>query len=175
MVTPGTEKTSAHGAGSPTSRRQFLTTTLAGAGVLAVRPQGEPNWNPGIVRHLLPAVSHNRLRLKAGFDRPLTAVPLLRAGSRSAPGVRTDTAGEFYSFDIAGLEPERRYNLELLDPRRQSRCATRGRSRFFPIPKRNRSDSACWFIPAPAVIQPRSTPIRVTPTGCRSPIGERCC
>jgi PhoD-like phosphatase len=122
MVTPGTEKTSAYGAGSPTSRRQFLTTTLAGAGVLAVRPQAEPNWNPGIVRHLLPAVSHNRLRLKAGFDRPLTAVPLLRAGSRSAPGVRTDTAGEFYSFDIAGLEPERRYNLELLDPAGKALC-----------------------------------------------------
>ena len=108
--------------GLPTSRRQFLTTTLSGAGVLATRPQGKPNWNSGIVRHLLPAVSHNRLRLKASFDQPLTAVPMLRAGSRPVPGVRTDTAGEFYSFDIGGLEPERRYELQLLDSRGQPLC-----------------------------------------------------
>jgi hypothetical protein len=108
--------------GSPTSRRQFLTTALAGAGVLAARPQVEPNWNPGMVRHLLPAVSHNRLRLKASFDQPLTAAPLLRAGSRSASGVRADTAGEFYSFDLAGLEPEHSYNLELLDSRGKPLC-----------------------------------------------------
>ena len=59
--------------------------------------------------------------------------------------------------------------------RAASRYATRGQSPVFLVPKHNRNDSVCWFIPAPAVIRPRSTPIRAIPTGCQSPIGERCC
>ena len=90
------------------SRRQFLANTLGASGVLLA---AEQSWHRGVVRHLLPAVSHNRLLLKASFDHPQTAAPVLRAGNRNAAGVRMDTTGEFYSFDITGLEPQRTYQL----------------------------------------------------------------
>ena len=59
---------------------------------------------------------------KASFERPQLAAPVLRAGSRRATGVRMDTAGEFYSFDIDGLEPQRSYTLELSDSRGNPLC-----------------------------------------------------
>ncbi|MGH9719636.1 MAG: alkaline phosphatase D family protein, partial [Bryobacteraceae bacterium] len=79
-------------------------------------------WQAGAVKHLLPAVSYDRILLKAGFERPLAAAPSLRIGSRSARGVRSDTAGEFFAFDVTGLEPERAYQLELLDSRGKPLC-----------------------------------------------------
>ena len=99
---------------TPLSRRQLLTATLSGAAAFALAGRAqEKGWQAGGVRHLLPGVSHNRLLLKASFVRPMTTPPILRAGTRKAPGVRLDTAGEFYSFDLAGLEPERTYQLML--------------------------------------------------------------
>ncbi|MGH9659539.1 MAG: hypothetical protein ACRD96_13410, partial [Bryobacteraceae bacterium] len=98
------------------SRRQFLTNTLLAA------TQAEKSWQRGVVRHLLPAVSDERLLLKASFERAPSGAPVLQAGSRRATGVRMDTAGEFYSFDIAGLEPQRTYRLELLDSRGKPLC-----------------------------------------------------
>lgn len=106
----------------PSSRRQFLTNTLGGAGTLLSGQQGAETWNAGAVRHLLPAVNHERLLLKAGFERPQSTAPSLRAGSRRAVGVRMDSAGEFYSFDVAGLEPGGTYQLELLDSRGKPLC-----------------------------------------------------
>jgi hypothetical protein len=92
---------------TPLSRRQLLTATISGAAAFAIAGRAqEKNWQAGTVRHLLPGVSHDRLLLKASFVRPMTAPPTLRAGTRKATGVRLDSAGEFYSFDIAGLEPE---------------------------------------------------------------------
>jgi hypothetical protein len=104
------------------SRRQFLATTLAAPGVLVAGRQTGRVWQTGAVRHLLPAVSHDRLLLKASFERPLATAPFLQVGSRKATGVRMDTAGEFYSFDVAGLEPEHTYRLELFDSRRKPLC-----------------------------------------------------
>jgi hypothetical protein len=75
--------------------------------------QSDDAWNAGSVRHLLPAVSHDRLLLKASFHRALSAPPTLRAGSRSASGVRADSAGEFWWFDLTSLEPDTSYQLEL--------------------------------------------------------------
>ncbi len=103
------------------SRRELLSTTL-GATVLSAVPQAGTSWRSGLVRHLLPTVSHDRLLLKASFGQPLPAPPLLRAGSRSATGVRMDTAGEFWSFHVSRMEPSRRYELELLDSRSKPLC-----------------------------------------------------
>ena len=47
---------------------------------------------------------------------------MLRAGRRTATGVRLDTAGEFYAFDLAKLEPEHTYQLELKDSRGRFLC-----------------------------------------------------
>src|SRR5690606_6657674 len=77
---------------------------------------------PGRVRHLLPGVGPERLLLKASFRQALSAAPTLRAGSHSAVGVRTDSAGEFWRFDLTGLQPSTPYTLELLDARDKPLC-----------------------------------------------------
>jgi hypothetical protein len=111
------------GTGGPVSRRQFLAASLAGTAVLAMGGQArEKTWNRGVVRHLLPAISHNRLLLKSSFEHPLVAPPLLRVDSKKVTGVRMDTDGEFYSFDVAGLEAEQRHELNLLDARGKHLC-----------------------------------------------------
>ena len=108
---------------TPLSRRQLFTTTIAGAAAFAIAGRAqEKNWQAGTVRHLLPGVSHDRLLLKASFVRPMTAPPTLRAGTRKATGVRLDSAGEFYSFDLTGLEPEHTYQLVLQDAAGRSLC-----------------------------------------------------
>src|SRR5688572_8973866 len=100
----------------PISRRQLLAATLTGAAAFTIAGRAQQkNWNAGTVRHLLPGVSHDRLLLKASFVRPMTAPPTLRAGTRKATGVRLDTNGEFYSFDMTALEPEHTYQLVLED------------------------------------------------------------
>ena len=97
---------------------------LGGATVLAMaeEQQGQ-RWHAGDVRHLLPTVSHDRLLVKASFQRPLSAAPVMRAGRRAATGVRLDTAGEFYCFDLTELEPEHTYQLSLEDSRGKPLCA----------------------------------------------------
>ena len=98
------------------SRREMLAAAISGAAGLTFtgRAQERP-WNAGSVRHLLPGVSHNRLLLKASFLRPLSTAPTLRAGTRKAVGVKGDSSGEFYSFDLAALEPGQTYQLHLED------------------------------------------------------------
>ncbi len=83
------------------TRRQFL----AAAAALGSSP----------VRHLLPTANHHRILLKASFDRPFSQPPLLRAGHRRTPGVRSDTQGFFWSFDLDRLQPSTRYELQLHD------------------------------------------------------------
>jgi hypothetical protein len=115
---------------SSLSRRSFLSSALGGAATLAITgpqlslaaEQSKPSWSRGSVRHLLPTVNHERLLLKASFDRPLSSPPVLRAGRRTSAGVRMDTAGEFYEFDLANLEPEHTYQLELKDARGKPLC-----------------------------------------------------
>lgn len=97
------------------NRREFLGVA---AGALQT-----PRWDSGRVRHLLPGVSHEALLLKASFTVALPAPPRLRAGSRAADGVRADTAGEFFWFHLDRLEPERLYELELLDAAGKPLCA----------------------------------------------------
>ena len=101
------------------SRRDFLR---AGLGAVALAP-AQTSWDSGLVRHLLPAVAPDRLLLKAGFLRPLAAAPRLRAGAHTTPGIPSDTAGEFFSFHLDRLEPDRRYELELLDSAGKPLCA----------------------------------------------------
>ncbi len=108
---------------TPLSRRQLLTATLSGAAAFAITGRAqEKTWNAGTVRHLLPGVSHDRMLLKASFVRPMTAAPILRAGTRKAMGVRLDSAGEFYSFDLTRLEPEHTYQLVLEDASGRPLC-----------------------------------------------------
>jgi hypothetical protein len=106
-------------------RRDFLkgtigaATTLAlGGGALGCRRNDDvvldtTGWRPGAVKHLLPTADDRRIRLKASFREPLADAPQLYIGDRSLPGRGTDSAGLFWVFDAAGLEPARAYTLEL--------------------------------------------------------------
>jgi hypothetical protein len=101
---------------TPLTRREWFAATMSGAAAFAMTGRAQDKtWSAGAVRHLLPGVGHNRLLLKASFVRPITSAPTLRAGSRKAAGVRLDTSGEFYAFDLTALEPSQTYQLVLED------------------------------------------------------------
>ena len=118
----------------PVDRRRFLAGSAGalGAAVFGRLPldllaeQGAPpaveDWDTGRVRHLLPAVSDSRMLLKASFDGPLSAAPTLRIGSAGVTGRMNDTAGEYWQFYTAGLEPARRYELSLVGAGGASLC-----------------------------------------------------
>jgi hypothetical protein len=104
-------------------RRDFLRAGAAGTLLGGVAPEvwaqaapkgGSTGWDHGRVRHLLPAVNHSEMLLKASFDAPLTAAPVLRIGGRAVAGTMSDTRGGLWQFHATGLEPGRRYRLSLV-------------------------------------------------------------
>jgi hypothetical protein len=141
-----------------TSRRELLQTAVAALAAKA--------WNRGAVVHLLPTVNHNRILLKASFERPLAGAPKLSAGGKSYAGQRTDLRGQFWQFDLTGLEPARPYELHLLEAAGKALCDP-WTVKTFPAPsdrpKRLRlliyscagghdalkqADGRSWFLPA---------------------------
>jgi len=46
----------------------------------------ENNWDQGWVQHLLPTVNHDRLLIKASFDRSLSTAPELQVGTNRVQG-----------------------------------------------------------------------------------------
>lgn len=104
------------------NRRQFLLGGF-GATVLASMPADlfagasssppDAAWDHGQVRHLLPTVSDTAILIKASFIRPLAGAPSLQIGSAATRGRMNDTAGEFWQFHAAGLQPGRRYTLTI--------------------------------------------------------------
>ncbi|MBI1356847.1 MAG: hypothetical protein GC160_21115 [Acidobacteria bacterium] len=101
--------------GMSVSRRQALAAALGAPLALRAAARDAEAWDAGRVRHLLPAAGPDRLLLKASFRQALTAAPTLRAGAHRAAGVRTDSLGELWRFDLTGLEPATPYTLELTD------------------------------------------------------------
>ncbi len=104
-------------------RRRFLRGAIAQAALSASAslgcsrepaPPPDDGWDAGEVAHLLPTVGPDRILLKASFLRPQSGVPVLETEAARASGVRTDSAGRFFTFDIRGLEPARRYTLRLV-------------------------------------------------------------
>jgi hypothetical protein len=80
------------------------------------------DWDQGRLVHLLPTVSHDRLLIKASFDRPLGAAPQLTVGTVRVHGQRNPGDGSFWQFDVAGLEPATSYLLSLTGGDRRSLC-----------------------------------------------------
>jgi hypothetical protein len=124
------------------SRRQFLGGAAAGIAALAVPAARRPaaaraaideSWDAGALAHLIPAVDHQQIRLKASFQRPLDAAPRLRVGARRVSGVRSDSGGRFWSFHADGLAPGVSHTLELSDARGRALCAPWS-LRTFPPP-----------------------------------------
>src|SRR5258708_14537398 len=104
-----------------TTRRQFLQgmTTLAAASVvpeeLRAQSKSAPAWNGGDLVHLLPTVNDERMLIKVSFVRALAKPPRLLVDKRAASARRTDSSGEHWEFSIDGLQPARRYTLQLVD------------------------------------------------------------
>ena len=108
-------------------QRRDLLAGAAATGALSLLPLGhaaaaDDGWNAGLVAHLLPTVSHDRILLKASFHEPLREIPVLHVGGRLVAGERTNGEGFFWQFDAAGLEPSRPYVLVLTDARGRPLC-----------------------------------------------------
>jgi hypothetical protein len=107
------------------NRRAFLAGTAGavGASLLSsfdLEALAEPiarrtrtAWDPGRVRHLLPAASDSRILLKASFLEPLTVPPRLLVGNTPVPGTMSDSTGTFWQFQAAGLNPGASHTLAL--------------------------------------------------------------
>ncbi len=74
---------------------------------------GEPGFESGPVVHILPTVNHRRMLLKTSFERPFERPPRLRVNDRHVEGMRTDSRGRFWSFDVPDLQPSTTYELSL--------------------------------------------------------------
>ncbi len=115
------------GASGPRIRRRDLLTgaTAATASLALGLPLGcadsvppfveQSDWSPGEVAHLLPTVSHRRIRLKVSFRSSRPASPVLRVAGRSFPGIAMDSDAHFFAFQAQGLEPDTEYELRLGD------------------------------------------------------------
>jgi hypothetical protein len=104
-----------------TTRRDFLVgASLAASGAKALA--AEPHWDQGRLLHLLPTVSHDRMLIKASFDRPLDGTPELRVGNLRVLGSKNIAAGDFWQFDAPGLRPATAYRLALLDGNGRALC-----------------------------------------------------
>jgi len=99
-----------------TMRRREMITLLGAAGLRA------QSWESGRVDHILPAVNHHRVLIKVSFLQPLTRPPKLSVGTDAREGVRGDTEGRFWSFDIDGLRPDHTYTLRLTDAQGKPLC-----------------------------------------------------
>ncbi|MFN0120287.1 MAG: hypothetical protein ACKV2V_07275, partial [Blastocatellia bacterium] len=103
-------------------RREFIQQSLAATAPLTLPERTARDWKRGMVAHLLPAVSHERILRKASFDEALRGAPILHAGSRRVRGQQTDTRGNFWLFDAARLEPARPYALTITNHAGKTLC-----------------------------------------------------
>src|SRR3712207_4069102 len=89
--------------------------TLGGTGARHAlsQPDGGAAWDAGQLMHLLPTVGHDQILIKASFHAPLPTAPVLSVGGQRVNGVRSDTAGLFWQFHVAGLRPGAPHRLEL--------------------------------------------------------------
>ena len=105
-------------------RRQFLRASAAGSVLGGTPPaiwaQDKPPrasggaWDRGRLVHLLPTVSDSEMLIKASFDAPLAAAPVLRVNNRLVTGTMTDTRSETWQFHATSLAPARRHRLALI-------------------------------------------------------------
>ena len=78
-------------------------------------PALDDGFGAGPVRHVLPAATHERIRLKVSLDGPRPAPPVLDVGGRRVAGRITDSTGRFLLFDVGGLTASTTYTLRLRD------------------------------------------------------------
>src|SRR5580765_5354940 len=117
-----------------TSRRDFLVGAgLAGSAMLSGAPARGAAWDQGRLAHLLPTVSHDRILIKASFERPLETAPELHVGNIRVRGRKNIAAGDFWQFDVPGLKPATSYRLSLIGGDGRALCESWPLSTF-PAP-----------------------------------------
>jgi hypothetical protein len=72
-------------------------------------------WNAGPLTHVIPTANHERFLLKISLRTAVSEPPRLRVDDRRITGSRTDVVGRCFQFDVPGLRPATRYELQLLD------------------------------------------------------------
>lgn len=95
------------------SRRGVLASGVAAAALAAAPARAADSWRSGAVQHLLPAVNHDSLLLKASFLTPQADVRLAVNGKRH-PGRKTDLAGRYWTFRVGNLPADTTLALQLL-------------------------------------------------------------
>ena len=130
-----------------TTRRDFLKEVASASAIAALGPSAavaatessraslaERHWDSGKVVHVLPTVSHERILIKASFSQRLSTAPILRVGAKlRVRGQQTDSRGEFWQFDAAGLKADSAYRLSLVTAEGRALCETWS-LRTFPAP-----------------------------------------
>lgn len=96
------------------TRRSLL---LSGAAASAASAQSLFASAP---RHILPAVSHDRFRIKVSFDAFVrNSPPILRVNGNAFKGEQLEPLSHHWAFNVENLEPETEYKLELFDGARR--------------------------------------------------------
>ncbi len=95
-------------------RRQFIQSASIAAGGVASGAYAQDGWRHGNLAHLIPAANHERFAVKCSFKSSRESVRL-KVDGRLVSGKQIDNDGKYFSFDVAGLEPDRQYKLQLLD------------------------------------------------------------
>ena len=97
-------------------RRKFITNSaLISAGVSIYPSKLWGITQTQNIRHLLPAVNHNRMIIKASFTLTQPTTPRIRVGRKIVEANSSDTLGKFWRFDIKELEPSTIYDLQIED------------------------------------------------------------
>jgi hypothetical protein len=105
------------------SRRRFAASVGMAAGAAMVWSKGargsaDKPWGAGEVAHLIPAVNHDTILLKASFRAPQSESVSLRIDGRAYPGVPTDLERRYWTFLATGLPAGQRLQLQLVARRR---------------------------------------------------------
>ena len=83
----------------------IINSGIAGPASAAVTTNArENNWDQGWVQHLLPTVNHDRLLIKASFDRSLSTAPELQVGTNRVRGQRNTGSEEVLAIRCVWTE-----------------------------------------------------------------------
>src|SRR5215469_1060450 len=89
---------------------RFIATGIGGPAAAAEYPPlREQGWDQGGVQHLIPTASHDRFLIKASFTEAQPAPPELMVGNIKVRGQSNTSAGDFWQFDVTGLNPSTPY------------------------------------------------------------------
>lgn len=128
------------------SRRQFLksSSSLALSGVFSSEVFADLNrsalskqvssWDQGMVKHILPTVNDTQMLIKISLKSNLISPPTLKVGTKRVRGRMEDSQGEYWSFYVDDLVPNKPYQLHLLSGNGKNLCETWSLSTF-PAPQ----------------------------------------